>query len=431
MKKIFFLSFIIIALATIAVHAQLASTFAGTGSTGLVNDIGTNAAFNWPINIVFDMSKNLFVTDANNNVVRKITPTGSVTTFAGNGTAGVTNGVGIAARFNHPLGLAIDNVGNLYVTDARNNAIRKITPGGTVSLFAGSGLLGHADGPAATATFNYPNGITVDDSGNVYVADASNSMIRKITQAGMVSTLAGSIDSGYVDDTGAKAKFTYPSGIVADHNGNLFVADKSNNMIRKVTTAGVVTTYAGSPVAGANDDTGRAAGFASPYGITIDSSGNLYVAEIGNDLIRKITPTREVMTLMGLPGSVGAVDGTKDIATFDNPTGIALDGNGNLYVADWNNDDIRKIDLTYTAVFAPRKTASIQPFPNPAAGTVTIPAKAGDVVVIYNLIGAAIYNAPAVQDNPAIAVKDYAAGVYSVGVFAKSGTKKYGKFVKN
>ncbi|MDR3681731.1 MAG: T9SS type A sorting domain-containing protein [Flavipsychrobacter sp.] len=428
--KIAFLISCISLLGAMPAKAQLVTTFAGNYTTGYTDDTGTNAAFNWPISIIFDKHMNMYVADADNNMVRKIITPNTVTSFAGNGTAGITDDTGTAARFNHPLGIAIDTAGNVYVTDSKNNTIRKITPAGRVTTFAGSGLVGNNDGPGATATFNYPNGLAVDDTGNVYVADSKNNMIRKITPVGYVSTLAGNLTAGSNNDTGIKASFNYPTGVAIDKSGNLFVADETNNMIRKISPAGIVVTIAGSGIAGSADDTGIAATFSEPYGITIDSSGSLYVAEIGNDIIRQITPTRQVMTLVGLPGIIGGIDGLKDVATFDNPTGVLLDGNGNLFVADWNNNVIRKVILGYTGIFTPRKSTTILPFPNPAQDVVTIPAKQNDEVIIYNVVGVEVYKTVVAGNNAVVSMKGFSTGLYTVQTIGKDGTKKTGKFIK-
>jgi hypothetical protein len=319
------------------------STFAGSAVQGAADGTGTAAQFDYPYDIAIDSSGNLFVADRDNEKIRKITPAGEVTTFAGLGLAGSTDGTGTAARFNGPRGLAFDGSGNLFVADTNNHKIRKITPAGVVSTFAGSGSQGNTDGTGTAASFRFPRGIAIDSSDNLYVVDVGNHTVRKITPAGVVTTFAGSGSSGSTDGTGTAASFNAPNEITIDSSGNLFVADTNNNKIRKITPAGVVTTVAGSSAAGYTDATGTAARFYRPFGITIDSSGNLFVADYNNHKIRKITPAGVVTTVAG--SSAGDTDATGTAARFDGPIGITIDSSGNLFVADASNHKIRKIDL--------------------------------------------------------------------------------------
>jgi streptogramin lyase len=189
--------------------------------------------------------------------------------------------------------VAVDGAGNVYVADTKNYRIRKITPTGVVSTLAGSGTPGFADDTGPKARFHTPYGVAIDGKGNVYVADTFNHRIRKITPAGVVSTLAGSGTPGFADDTGPKARFHTPAGVAVDGAGNVYVADYINNRIRKITPAGVVSTLAGSGTKGsADDDTGPKAQFKEPFGVAVDGAGNVYVADYGNNRIRKITITR-------------------------------------------------------------------------------------------------------------------------------------------
>ena len=211
-------------------------------------------------------------------------------------------------------------------------------PSGVVSTLAGS-TQGYTDGTGTSAQFDYPTGVAVDGAGNVYVADSYNHRIRKITASGVVSTLAGSTQ-GYTDGTGTSAKFAYPSGVAVDGAGNVYVADQYNHRIRKITASGVVSTLAGSSM-GNTDGTGTSAQFSYPTGVAVDGAGNVYVADQYNHRIRKITASGVVSTLAG--SSSGYADGTGTSAKFDYPTGVAVDGAGNVYVADYYNHRIRKI----------------------------------------------------------------------------------------
>ena len=241
--------------------------------------------------------------------------------------------------------MAADTAGNVYVADISNSTIRKITPAGVVSTLAGlAGSSGSADGTGSAARFDFPASVAVDAAGNVYVADFSSSTIRKITPAGEVSTLAGLADNyGSADGTGSAARFLGPLGVAVDAGGNVYVADNNNHTIRKITPAGVVSTLAGlaeSP--GSTDGAGGAARFSFPQGVTVDAAGNVYVADRSNSTIRKITPAGDVSTVGGRAGGFGSVDGAGGAAQFSFPSGIAVDGAGNLYVADSGNNTIRK-----------------------------------------------------------------------------------------
>ena len=267
--------------------------------------------------------------------------------FAGlPGTAGSADGTGSAARFNYPVGLALDRSGNLFVADELNHTIRKVSPTGTVSAFAGAvGQSGSADGTGSDARFNLPMGLVMDAQDNLFVADYGNYTIRRITPAGVVTTVAGSPGaSGSIDGTGAAARFNRPFGIAADAAGNLFVTDGSNHTIRKVTTDAVVTTLAGSAGAtGSANGTGAAARFYYPMGVSVGPTGDLYVADSHNHLIRKVTQAGVTTTVAGIAGSVGDLDGDLSVAKFNYPTGVVADGAGNLFVANYDGRTIRMI----------------------------------------------------------------------------------------
>ena len=262
----------------------------------------------------------------------------TVSTLAGS-TAGYLNGTGTGAKFSNPYGVAVDASGNVYVADYNNNRIRKVTRLGVVTTLAGS-TQGNLDGPGAGAQFNNPAGVAVDASGNVYVADMLNSRIRKVTSDGVVTTLAGSTD-GFANGTGTGAKFYYPTGVAVDASGNVYVADIGNARIRKVTALGVVTTFAGSSY-GYLDGTGTAAQFAGPSGVAVDASGNVYVGDQYNRRVRKVTAEGVVTTLAG-SGAYGSANGTGVEASFNGLFGVAVDASGNVYVADAGNALIRQV----------------------------------------------------------------------------------------
>ena len=294
------------------------------------------------------------------------------------GVEGSADGTGTAAGFYEPYGLAIDSSGNIYVADKKNDNIRKVTSAGVVTTVAGSaGTVGTTDATGTAALFNQPSGLAVDSSGNLYVADTANNTIRRISASGAVTTLAGTPGTaGSTDGTGSAGLFSSPYGVALDSSGNLYVTDLVNEEIRKVTSSGVVTTIAGSPAAtGTNDGTGSAARFNQPLGIAIDSSGNLYVTDSANNTIRKVTPAGVVTTLAGKPGLEGSSDGTGEGALFHSPRGITIDSAGNLFVVDGENCTIRKV--------------------TPAGVVTTIAGTPGSIANAEGTGAAALFDAPA------------------------------------
>ncbi|MGJ7500456.1 NHL repeat-containing protein [Variovorax sp. ZT5P49] len=324
------------------------STLAGSDAPGSNNGTGTAASFNRPAALTVDVSGNVYVADDVNKLIRKITPAGVVSTLAGSGAAGMADGPAAIASFFGPSAIAVDNAsGNVYVGD--DNKVRKITPAGVVSTFAG-GNPDWVNGTGTAAGFNGATGFAVDASGNIYVADQYSSLIRKITPAAVVTTFAGSGNYGSANGPASTASFRYPTGVAVDTSGNVYVADSNNNMIRKITPAGIVSTLAGSGAAGSANGIGVAASFNRPQGVAVDASGNVYVADggnvlspnEGNNLIRKITPAGVVSTLAG-SGAMGSADGPGPDASFHTPRGVAVDVSGNVYVADYWNYKVRKI----------------------------------------------------------------------------------------
>jgi hypothetical protein len=242
------------------------------------------------------------------------------------------------------VGVAVDSSGNVYVADAKNFTIRKITPAGVVSTLAGAPFqLGSADGTGSAARFFLPYGVAVDGAGNVYVTDGGNQLIRKITPAGAVSTIAGGVlQSGFADGAGSAARFNTPWGITVDGSGNLFVSDSENHVIRKITASGVVSTVAGVVgVTGAQDGAGAAARFNQPRGLSVDASGNLFVADHGNSVIRQISPSGVVTTIAGSAGIIGDADSVGAAARFYYTTDVVVDGT-TIYVVDSSNNLIRR-----------------------------------------------------------------------------------------
>jgi sugar lactone lactonase YvrE len=321
-------------------HSPQVTTFAGNGVMGSDDGIGTSSSFANLMAIAADTAGNIYVADSHNNIVRKITPAGIVTTFAGSGREGHADGKGKAASFFNPAGIAVDKLGNVYVADTHNNLVRKITPGGDVTTIAGK-MPGSKD---SSVRFDNPAGIAVDDAGNIYVADWANDVVRKISIDGAITTFAGSGVPGSRNGMSDSASFYLPWGIAVDAANNIYVGDSYNNMIRKISAAGVVTTFAGKKTKGFFDGAGSEASFFHPAGIAIDKQGNVYVADEGNNKIRKITPGGIVTTFAG-SGERGALNGSAAEASFYKPYGVAVDKDGGVYVADYQNNLVRKISF--------------------------------------------------------------------------------------
>lgn len=357
---------------SIANDALVFTHYAGpTGGADSRDGLGTKAGFSRPASLAIDSSGNVYVADTDNQTIRKIAPDGFVSTFAGQPEKpGSADGQGSAAQFFGPEGIAVDAAGNVYVADAQNATIRRITPGGTVSTFAGSpGVRGAVDGPIGSSLFHTPVGVAVDSSGRVWVSDLWNQTIRRISN-GQVETVAGATgQAGSADGTGSAARFNLPTGISVDPSGNVFVADFTNHTIRRVTQDGVVTTVAGTAgQSGKADGTGSAARFAHPTGVAADSAGNVFVADQTNGTIRKIAPGGVVTTFAGSPDNIGSTDGTGSAARFFLPKQVAVDGSRRVWVADTGNATIRRIS-TDAMVTTVAGTANLSGFANGAGTT--------------------------------------------------------------
>lgn len=332
-------------------NQPVVSTFAGSGMMGSVDATGIAAWFNYPTVVTLDHFNNLIVVDRSNHKIRKISPEGSVSTIAGTGAIGTADGPALSATFRYPDGAVVDSQGNIFITDQSNHKIRKIDANGIVSTFAGSGVAGFLDGTGTTAKFYYPAGMAIDASDNLYIADYSNHRIRKITPSGVVTTFAGLATAGTADGNTSVARFNGPTGVGVDPSGNVFVADYGNHKIRKISTSGEVSTVAGTGIAGATDGSSATASFNHPAIVAVDANNNLFITDEGNHKIRKINAAGEVTTLAGT-GIVGANDSVADAATFKGPTGICVDASGTVYIADYGNHKIRKI-ITYGYTISP------------------------------------------------------------------------------
>jgi sugar lactone lactonase YvrE len=319
-------------------------TLAGGDEPGDADGQGMVARFNSPAGIAVDGAGVAFVVDGNR--VRRVSLTGEVLTIAGSVEPGFADGPAATARFNGPQGIAVDTSGTLYVADSGNHRIRVLSPQGDVMTLAGSGSPGLADGPGAQAQFNSPYDVAVDRAGTVYVADTLNYRIRRIAPDGTVTTLAGGGPVGegegdYADGPGDAARFAFATGIAVDEAGTVYVADTYNARIRAISPAGEVTTIAGSGEDGGTDGPAALARFSDPAAVAVDGSGTLYVVDKSNR-IRMIAAGGDVSTLAG-GGEQGFADGPAATSEFNAPEGVAVGANGDVYIADAGNYRIRVV----------------------------------------------------------------------------------------
>ncbi|MDO6432986.1 NHL repeat-containing protein [Flavitalea sp. BT771] len=317
----------------------IVSTIAGDGTDAVVNGPALSAAFSTPADVAVAPDGTIYVVDYNDHRVRKIAG-GQVSTLAGSDSTGIVNGHGGAARFKDPYRIATDPAGNCYVIDEVDPRIRKITPNGDVTTYAGTNAPGFANGPALSAQFLInAEGLASDEHGNIYVGDTFNGRIRAVSQAAQVTTAAGDGAEGFRNGDKGTAEFRYPGAVTCDQQNNIYVMDAGNLVIRKITPGGVVSTFAGSGVRGTADGDATTAQFDQPLDLVADAQGNIYV--IDDQRIRKVTTQGKVSTVAG--GVKGYADGDGADAKFNTPFGLGIDAQGNVYVADANNNRIRKI----------------------------------------------------------------------------------------
>jgi hypothetical protein len=332
------------------------TTVAGNGTVNYGGDGGpaTSASLYNPVGVAFDGTGNFYIADQQNHRIRKVATSGTITTVAGNGlfTFGGDGGAATAANLANPSGVAVDGAGNIYIADALNQRIRKVATSGIITTVVGNGTAGFSGdgGTATSASLNNPVGVTVDGAGNLYIADSQNNRIRKVSTTGIISTVAGNGTAGYSGDGGlaTAAGFNYTASVVLDGTGNLYIADQGNHRIRKVATNGIITTVAGTGTAGYRGDGGlaTAANLANPASVVVDGSGNLYIADYGNNRIRKVAANGIITTVAG-DGSHGfsGDGGLATTAVLDNPFNVAVDGVGNLYISDTDNQRVRKVTV--------------------------------------------------------------------------------------
>ncbi|MFI1740872.1 RICIN domain-containing protein [Streptomyces sioyaensis] len=330
------------------------STIAGTGVAGFKgdNEPAVSAQLNGPYGIAVDSAGTLYFSDYYNHRVRKVTTDGKISTVAGTGAAGFSgdNGPAVSAQLNYPRHVAVDSAGAVYITDTNNHRIRKITADGKISTVAGTGTAGFDgdDGPATAARLNLPLGVAVDGTGILYICEYHNNRVRKVTTDGKISTVAGTGTAGFGGDGGpaVAAQLNHPHGVVVDGAGDLYIADADNHRVRKVTADGKISTVAGTGTAGFGGDGGPAASakLNAPVAMVVDSTGTLYIAECNNHRVRKVTTDGKISTVAGTGSAgFGGDDSPAASAQLNYPLGLAVDCVDTLYIADHANHRVRKV----------------------------------------------------------------------------------------
>lgn len=361
------------------------STLAGTGIPDYSGDGGQASAaqLNSPTAVALDAQSNLYIADSLNHRIRKLTPAGTITTFVGTGVPGfaVDFGLPAGAQLNTPEGVTVDAAGNVYISDTLNSRIRQDAPGGNIFTIAGNGNASYFGdgGPATLAAVNQPEGIAIDSSNNIYIADTLDNVVRKVNNS-TITTLAGFGTPGYSGDGGAatSARLNRPSAVAVDTAGNIFVADTANNRVRKIDPLGLITTVAGNGSTAFGGDGGPAAdsSLSGPRGVAVDAGGNLYIADTGHNRIRKVTPDGMIVTIAGNGTCCYSGDGgSAAVAQLNAPWGIWADARGSIYVADSGNNAIRMLQPISSGL-------SISAVTN-AATNLTGAVAPGEVVVIY------------------------------------------------
>lgn len=420
-------------LYTAPLHAQHISTFAGTGTAGYSgNGGGAGAAqLSSPSGVATFGYYNVFIADQGNHAVRKVYA-GLIGAFAGNDTAGNTGDghPATAARLNAPHAIAADASGNIYIADYAANVVRKVNTLGIITTIAGTGTAGYTGdgGPATAARLNNPYGIAVDGFGNIYIADATNNVVRKLDASGLISTIAGDGtgagmgmgNGGYSGDGGAAtgAKMDFPAGVATDVAGNVYIADAFNNVVRKVdVTTGIITTVAGNGMPGYYGDGGAAtnAKLKFPSGVAADGFGNLYIADENNNVVREVSATGTITTIAGT-GAVGyqGDGGAATAAQLNGPNGVAVDGNGLIYIADHGNNVVRLVGAT-AGVNSVQSSETVDIRPNPSGGyfTVALPQSANTITVTVTDISGRTVDAKTVSGK----AKEITFGKLNPGVY--------------
>ena len=442
MKYKYLLSIFALSILAFSAQAQIIKikTIAGTGIGGFSNDgfAATNAELNAPISVAQDAAGNVFVVDFTNRRVRRISTTGIISTYAGNGGGGNTGDSSLATSAQvYPQAIATDKYGNLYIADGINAVVRKVdVTTQFIYTVAGNGLHGYTGFgvPATSASFQGPRGIAVDTSGNIFIADAPNNVVRRVDAVtGIITTVAGNDTVGYLGDNGAAihARLDSPLAVATDRRGNLYITDYKNNVIRKVDTNGIITTVVGTVnTYGSSGDGGLAtlALLNKPAGLACDTNSNLYIADVNNDEIRKVTvATGKITTVVGngsqgFGGDLGQATGCQLFSPF----GVTVDIYGNITIADANNERVRQ---TYSSVGVANvaQNADLQVYPNPFNDLISINGLTrSDKVCLYDVVGRQVTGLLEATGagSQEFEIKGLAAGTYMLQVVDADGNKK-------
>jgi len=393
-----FLLLCAMAAGTAPAGAQIIHTYAGNGIMGYSGDgaAATAAKLNQPIGVAFDGSGNLYIADVGNSRIRIINAPGVITTFAGSGLVGYSGdgGAATSAKFMGMAGIAIDGPGNVYITDGGNNCIRKINTSGIITTIAGMGASGYSGdgGPATAARIANPKGLAVDGAGCVYIADYNNSVIRQIDSVGIIHTFAGTGTPGYSGDAGpaTAAELNYPYSVTVDKTGNVYIADFGNYRVRKVDPSGIISTFAGGgSIYPGDGHPATAATLAGPSAVVTDKWGNVYIADVGSSHTSTtrtwIVDTFGIIYTIAGNGTAGysGDGGPATAAEMNQPAGLALDGCGNVYIADLNNNRVR--DVTYPPVYTTPTISLSGTNSAPAGATVTVSATVSSAGSSYDI----------------------------------------------
>jgi sugar lactone lactonase YvrE len=419
---------ILFTILSISYTAQTIYTFAGNGIAGNGGDNGMAnlAQFTFPMDVACDINGNIYVCDYSDNRIRKINPSGIISTFAGTGVQGFSGdgGQALNAQLYAPVAITTDLLGNVYIADEGNIRVRKIDPTGIITTIAGTGIQGsNGDGGLASlAQLNFPRGIAIDATGNLFIADVNNQKIRKIDPSGIISTFAGTGNGGYSGDGGLaiNAQISLPMDVAVDASGNVFIVDSYNWRVRKINTTGIISTIAGTGISGFTGDGGPAtnAALGGLSTIAVDMNGNLHISD--NHRIRKINSAGFISTIAGTANNVYSGDNGSPInADLNYPKGICFDAFNNIYISDLYNFRVREIcSGTCITNIKSLREKNVQPliYPNPNNGSFKIliqtETKNGELILI-NSIGQIIYNQKISEGENNIITVGVSKGLYT------------------